>query len=44
MKFACCQWLTPIILATREADTRRIMVQSKPNSSRDLISKIPNTK
>jgi hypothetical protein len=25
-----CQWLTPIIIATQEAEIRRIMVQSQP--------------
>jgi hypothetical protein len=39
-------WLTPIILATQEAESRRIKFQSQPeaNSSRDPISKISNTK
>jgi hypothetical protein len=27
---ARCWWLTPVILATQEADIRRIMVQSQP--------------
>jgi hypothetical protein len=32
---AGCQWLTPVILTTREAEIRRIVVQSQPwaNSS-----------
>jgi hypothetical protein len=36
----------PVILATQEAEIRRIAVQRQPwaNSSRDPISKIPNTK
>jgi hypothetical protein len=40
------QWLTPVILATQEAEIRRIMAQSQSqaNSSQDTISKIPNTK
>jgi hypothetical protein len=40
------QWLIPVILATEEAEIRRIMVGSQPwaNSSQDPISKIPNTK
>jgi hypothetical protein len=40
-----CQWLTLTILATQEAEIR-IAVQSQPgqNSSRDPISKIPNTR
>jgi hypothetical protein len=35
------QWLTPIILATQEAEIRRIEVQSQPRQivSRDPISK-----
>jgi hypothetical protein len=28
--FAGCQWPTPIILATQEAEMRRIAVQSQP--------------
>jgi hypothetical protein len=27
---AKCQWLTPIILATQEAERRRIMIRSQP--------------
>jgi hypothetical protein len=40
------QWLTPVILATQEAEIRRIMAQSQPwaNSSRDPISKCSFTK
>jgi hypothetical protein len=36
-------WLKPVILATQEAEIRRIAVQSQSqaNSSRDLISKKP---
>jgi hypothetical protein len=28
LNIARCQWLTPVILATQEAEIRRIMVQS----------------
>jgi hypothetical protein len=40
------RWLTPAILATQEAEIRRLMVQSKhqANSSCDLISKNPSQK
>jgi hypothetical protein len=40
------QAFTPIILATQEAEIRRIVVQSQPkaNSSQDPISKTPNPK
>jgi hypothetical protein len=40
------QWPTPVILATQEAEIWRIMVRkpAQANSSRDLISKEPNTK
>jgi hypothetical protein len=43
---AGCWWLTPVIITTKEADIRRIMVQSQPqaNSSQDPILKKPNTK
>jgi hypothetical protein len=39
-------WLTPVILASQEAEIRRIWVQSQPwaNNPRDPISKIPDTK
>jgi hypothetical protein len=29
-KLAGCQWLTSVILATQEAEIRRIMVRSQP--------------
>jgi hypothetical protein len=40
------QRLTPVILATQEAEVKRIMVQSQPwaNSSPDPISKNPSQK
>jgi hypothetical protein len=31
--FAGCQWLMPIILATREAEIRRVVVRSKPGQT-----------
>jgi hypothetical protein len=39
---AACPWLTPVILATEEAEIRRIAVRSQPmaNSSQDPISTI----
>jgi hypothetical protein len=46
-KFEAGHWrLTPVILATQEAEIRRIEVRRQPwaNSSRDPITKIPNTK
>jgi hypothetical protein len=38
------QWYTPVILATQDAEFRRMVVRSKPqaNSLRDPNSKIPN--
>jgi hypothetical protein len=38
-------WLMPIILVTREAKIRRMVVQSQPGQivCETLISKIPNT-
>jgi uncharacterized protein (DUF305 family) len=41
-----CQWLTPVILATQEAEIRRMEVRSQPwaNSSRDPIKKTHHKK
>jgi hypothetical protein len=41
VKPARCQWLTPVILATQEAEIRRIVnqSQSQANSLRNPISK-----
>jgi hypothetical protein len=43
---AGCQWLTPIILATQEAEISRIKVQSQPGQivCETLSRKKPNTK
>jgi hypothetical protein len=42
---ARCQRLTPIILATQEAEIKRIMVRGQSHQKKgDLISKIPTTK
>jgi hypothetical protein len=43
---ARCSWLTPVILATQEAEIRRIEVQSQlgANSSRDPTLKKPSQK
>jgi hypothetical protein len=42
---ARCWWLTSVILAIQEAEIRKMEVQGLPRiSSRDPISKIPNTK
>jgi hypothetical protein len=39
------RWLTPVILATQEAEIRTITVQTQPqHSPQDPISKIPITK
>jgi hypothetical protein len=39
-----CWWLTPVILATREAEIKRIAVRSLPNSSTRPYLKKPFTK
>jgi hypothetical protein len=49
LKSMCCaghQWLTPVILATQEAEIKRITVRSQPREigQRDPISKKPFTK
>jgi hypothetical protein len=44
MKVAGCGWLTPVILATLEAEIRRITKPAQANSSGDPILKIPNIK
>jgi hypothetical protein len=42
---AGCRWLSPAILATQEAEIRRIVVQSQPGQIvRDSISKNPSLK
>jgi hypothetical protein len=44
--YAGCRWLTPVILATQEAEIRRITVRSQPGKIvlRDTILKEPFTK
>jgi hypothetical protein len=43
---ARCQWLTPVILATQEAEIRRITVQKQPRKTvcKTLSHKKPFTK
>jgi hypothetical protein len=43
---AGCQWLTPVILATQEAEIRRITVGSQPGQivPQEPISKNPDFK
>jgi hypothetical protein len=38
---AVCWWLTPIILATREAESRKMVVQGE---SRQTVHKLPSLK
>jgi hypothetical protein len=40
--WARSQWLRPVILATQEAEIRRIMVPSQPQANRDPILKKKN--
>jgi hypothetical protein len=42
VEFTRCWWLTPVILATQEAEIRRITVRSQPREivPQDPISKI----
>jgi hypothetical protein len=44
--FAGCRWLTPVILATQEAEIRRIIVRSQPGQKalKTLSRKKPITK
>jgi hypothetical protein len=44
--YAGCQWLTPVIPATQEADIRRIIVQSQPGQivHETLSQQIPSPK
>jgi hypothetical protein len=46
LSMARCQWLTPIILATQEAEIRRIVVQSQPRQivRETLFQKYPSQK
>jgi hypothetical protein len=39
-----CQWLKSVILATQEAEIRRILVQSQQVVYENLLWKKPNTK
>jgi hypothetical protein len=41
MPEAGCRWLTPVILATREAKIRKIQVQGHPGQ---IVLKIPSPK
>jgi hypothetical protein len=35
---AGCRWLTPVVLATQEAEIRRIADQSQPRKIRETLS------